>query len=433
MVEITFNQRPSETDYNKVIVSVEHDGAVPPSGNPAEYFLKITDPDGDVIKDSDFETVDFELDTGEDIQVEYALPVDTDGLALEGEYTFILRKKVGDAFGDYTAVFDFSRNTINADLQVSYDCYLGKLIVRDLTSYTGYDEDRLITVRHPAIPNVTPVDDTTSDEATLTVDLTHEYVTYQVTLETDTSITEDQEINVAEYEGEGSEDFSFIVLETVTASSTTEIVCDLDSCDLVGCIDSKLSDIYTKICQAGGIHSLSKAEQEFYTVVSTLLSMYTFYRKCKNQSKAREYYDRIKEYLDGCDCDCSTSPKTLSRAENIVYLQGDDGLGADFEWFDGTRDGDTGVFQYGVQAGQILWINFRGTDTFSSADFPISVGSIPSSVVNTLSPTPRSFPIVSNAAGAYIGKGFITSGGIITAQFPDTGSKSYEFFIAIPL
>lgn len=437
MVLVQFNVRPSEADNGKIIITVTHNFAVEPAASSdADYYIEIIDPDGDYVKEWDLDTPDFNIIADSDSEtLEYDLPLDSDGEVVEGEYIIKVRKQDGDVYGDYIYTYDFAHNAITADLSVEYDCYIAKLIVRDLTSYTGYTSDRLVTIRHPVIPNVTPVADTTSTAATTTVDLTHEYVTYQVILETDIELETEVEVDVEGFEGEGTEDFVIQVLETVTQSVTTEIVCDLDACDLIGCIDSKLSAIYTKICQNGGFNNLSKGDQEFYTVINTLMAMYTFYRKCKNQTKALEYYNRIKQYLGDCDCDCSTSPKTLSGADNIVYLQGDDGLSAEVEFLDGTPAAWTTAtfFKYAVQAEQLLFLNFKGSISTVVSDVARVVGSIPSGVVNAMPGSARQFIAFSSFASATRGIGFIASNGEVSVVFSSSGNPNVEFFAIIPL
>lgn len=267
-------------------------------------------------------------DTGLSGQVLVTIPTTSSGAYLNGNYTFrVVIDETGTGSGetvDDTIIYCFS-TSVNQDLdtEVIVDCYSKNVVVNDNTSYpTDADIVRLITVSPPTIAYEEAQDDFTTDESQLIVDLTrdsgvaYENVAYGVLITVQVSTSEITEINSSE------NNWNIGVTYAMTPYNQDEgIHCNFDPCGILECVNNEVTSILDTACKRGGIGALSKTDSDKLNLLQLYLSMYNYWRECKDYDQTNYYYDKIKALVGDCGCSAPTGPQAIPES-GIVYLRG---------------------------------------------------------------------------------------------------------------
>lgn len=315
---------PADANYGKLKITVLNDGADFGGSPDTTVEIGVVGP-LTTIKTITETTPDFDHrnpSPPEDYFIYVDMDTTTDGDFAKGNYTVsVFLKNEGTPTGldekTESNTFDFQPlvpQNIIPSVDVKMDCFVNKLIIEDQTNYGSYTiSSRELRIGHPNIPNVATPADTTTADLQITVDISYEYVAYDITLDVDVS-TQSVDGN-----------FTYNLLENVTYYESKDIVCDVDLCDLIDCIDKINDDFYAKAQKAGGVSEVSDADKDLYLQLMTTLSLYNNHVYKKSARKQQSLYEQLKALIFDCDCDCDTptQPRILSTPDGTVYITGD--------------------------------------------------------------------------------------------------------------
>ena len=288
-----------------------------PSG--VEWFIGVVGPYGTIkalpnpILEST--TPDLDGNTGQ------VLVTPTDPLDA-GEYVFTIVywdkfELNGDRAVQQTITYTFCYEPLRQFvLGVSDDCV--NLRVQDLTSYPANTAfTRSMVVRYPEIPKLQTPPDVTYTVADVDHSLAHtdskiyEFVTWVVTGESSGTFQEVSGVWTITYMSTYQQD-----------SVNHEVLCNLDLCGAIACMDTWWTEIRANLCNMNGWQNLPTATQtELFQLLGDI-NMFNYYVNCNDTTNARIYYNRVKEVIGDTCADevpkVATSPSPYSNTWTLV-------------------------------------------------------------------------------------------------------------------
>ena len=325
-VTALFELNPAAANYGKLVVTttvIEGDSVEASVLGPDAVNYPLTLTDG-------MAAVGFDAKVG-------LLPLieDVDGNFVQGDYvvSVIVEEGEGDEenFAE-TFCLDTDQSKV-LDITTVVDCYAKKVVVTDATVYPdGSTQSRSIRVVHPVLTVAGDEADSTTTTTQLIVDMTrdndiaYDNVTYTATV---TSIN-----TISEVVG----DITFRIRYAMTPfREEIKVMCNLDACGIISCVDTKIQDIIAKACKRGGMGALSQTDKDTVSFLQLYLAMYNYAIACKDYDKINFYYAELKKITGECDCETTDEPTPIAET-GIVYLTGPQGeAGEEYEfteWID---------------------------------------------------------------------------------------------------
>ena len=272
---------------------------------------------------------------------------DVDGNFVQGNY--VVNVIVEEGEGDEENLSETFCLKTNQDKTLTIttlvDCFAKVVVVTDATVYPdGSTQTRSIRVVHPVIVSEDDEADstTTTDELIVSLEresgISYENVQYTATV---TSIN-----TVAEVVG----DMTFQIRYNMTSfQEDIKVMCNLDACGIISCVDTKMQEIKDRACKRGGMSNLSQTDKDTLMLLSNNLMMYNYFITCKDYDRINFYYNELKSLTGDCDCSPENVPKAIPDS-NIIYLTGPQGpAGEEYtftEWIE--VDDFTSDFQAGT-------------------------------------------------------------------------------------
>lgn len=247
---------------------------------------------------------------------------DVDGNFLQSNYTVNVIVNEGEVDEENLAETFCLKTNQSKDLSITtlVDCFAKVVVVTDATVYPdGSTQTRSIRVVHPVIVSEADEADSTTTTDELIVSLERDSgVSYENTQYTATVTS----INtIAEVVG----DMTFQIRYNMTSfQEDIKVMCNLDGCGIIACVDEKIQEIKDRACKRGGMSSLSTTDKDTLTLLQMNLAMYNFYISCKDYDKINFYYNELKAITGDCDCAPENVPVAIPDT-NIVYLTGPQG------------------------------------------------------------------------------------------------------------
>lgn len=238
------------------------------------------------------------------LEVLVDIPLGSDGNYVLGEYTFHLYMKDGEYENDigalynedFTYSFDFQTVVSNlttfgtAVLAAEFNCATGDITSTDSTELDGYTlVERIHRLTPPNVPgNPAPVSVTTA-ATILTEPFAWNNAYYQISLSV-----------IRSYEQEADADWTFTVLEMLTAQTTLHIVCGTAMCDAAACVADQITTLEELACDHGSWSNIpqkdmSKALKKVFYGLAALL-----YKECGDYNSSATYAATAGD----CDCGC---------------------------------------------------------------------------------------------------------------------------------
>lgn len=304
-VLFTFDTRSVSANNGQIVVSMANTDA---PGTPYDFYIQITAPSGEVIKEMP-DTPDATLNGGTTGIVTVDIPLDSNGDYLEGEYAFVTRRD--DQAADDTTVNDTytytsHNNPDNLDGSVTFtvtlSCLTGRILAKDDTDYTTLGltlDDREISIIPPAIDTQ---DDAVSASTQATLVVAYTNVTYEAVLSV--SLTWDEE--------DLGSSVTAASTGTITKLVEVDVECETGGiCESLECIGEQLTKAYNEACAAGGYSRLASASKDKIEWAMMNLSMAKFKYDCGEVVDSATYLTRAKEGINcGCGCSGTTSNST---------------------------------------------------------------------------------------------------------------------------
>jgi len=260
---------------------------------------------------------------------------DVDGNFVQGDYVVSVIVEEGEGDEENFAETFCLDTDQSKDLNITtvVDCYAKAVVVTDETVYpTGSTQSRSIRVVHPVLTVVDDEADSTTTATQLIVsmirdnDIAYDNMTYTATV---TSIN-----TITEVVNENGKAISFLIRYAMTAfREEIKVMCNLDACGIISCVDTKIQEIAAKACKRGGMGALSQVDKDTISFLQLYLAMYNYAIQCKDYDKINFYYDELKKVIGDCDCEC-TDTLTAIADNGIIYLKGDTGAAgaSGIEW-----------------------------------------------------------------------------------------------------
>lgn len=314
-VTVEFDIQPNSSDYGKIVITVTNDVINAPLVNNIHAYISIEGPNGTVKAKTYPSTEDIAIiGTGNSGTYKADIPTDSDGDFVTGSYVFDIdiedrNDPDGTPLESETATYTFTPEGITPDLQVKVDCITKKLVATDATAYGDLTPARTITIDHPVVPNVSDPTNTTTSTSQQIIDITKNNVTYNVTLFSDISQTSTT----------GS--YTFTLTESVEAFKSIYVQCDLDLCNLIDCINSKVKTLIGDC----GLTDMPPAKKKELDAIRLNLAMYHHWLACNNWEEASYYYNKLKELIPNTVCADDTVVQDISDHDGFQYLQGETG------------------------------------------------------------------------------------------------------------
>lgn len=299
---ILFDFVSTSPNNGKIVASITDTA---PSGTKNVYY-EILGPLG-VVRSPDFNTPDGTLTIGTPTanMPLVTVPMDSYGDWLEGTYT--IKFHISDALLPPPPIYDAQASTflldvkkqgttncvIKPSIEVNIDCHCLKMLVSDVTAYTGVTLiSREITIVPPTIPNTPAPVNITTVQPNIEIDFSYTNVSYGITL-----------YSVYEHTYNNGE---ITVQEDIAGTDTYKIVCQRNLCKLIKCLEEKVNALIKKAAKVGGFESLPLELRDEYYLLQQYLFLYNVFANCGDWVKADKYFDLLSAALD-CDCGCSNS------------------------------------------------------------------------------------------------------------------------------
>jgi hypothetical protein len=318
-VVVNFILDSAHTNYGKIEISVDTD-----FGILTEHFIAVEGPVGTVKSLPGIADV-----VAADATVLVDIPLLSNGNLMLGDYSIQVRVDedgLGASIHDETQDFCVTApvgHEQDLDLEILTDCYARKLVVSDNTDYPDDDTvTRTITIQHPTIAHTDDVADTVSSESEVTVSIVrsngvaYENVSYGVTVVV--QIQKDDVLTPSVMDAWTNR----ITWAPNPHTSQEPIVCNIDPCGIIACVDDTWQELAAKACKSAGISGLPAADKDKAFKISMNMSLYMYFLKCKNPTEASFYYDELKKLVNNCGCaDPGTSPSPIGNS-GIEYISG---------------------------------------------------------------------------------------------------------------
>lgn len=335
MIKVTFDQNPSSITYKKILIFIENSGSLmSPLQENTKVDLAVSTSISEVFQQNE---ILFLEGFGSSGTFAFDAPLDSIDRIIKGTYTFDFKLYSDEVSSELEAVYELEVDDVckNDELEISHDidCYVGKLVVKDDTDYTGLTiADYRIEVSHPIISGETPIPVTSTTEKELVVDVPYDNVEYQI------SVSATKTVSTTQIISEQTVSVTFASVTLLSYNSKQAVQCNSDICGVISCVDSRIKELISQACAKGGLGNLSKSEQSRLELMNVYLSLYVHHQSCNNSESSKYYYDKLKE-LVGSDCNGCDTPKKLVKGSNVLYLQGDSAYQI---WLD---DGNEGTEQ----------------------------------------------------------------------------------------
>lgn len=315
IAKTTFTTKLGDANDGKITIFAN--GSAVPSLNTYMVGYSVVDPTGVEIKAMpgiglfDFDFIGGGVGAS---QSTLAIPVDTDGKYLKGDYVINIRYQI-DTASAITAPVTLTRTYYYAPvvnpgdatgsdvvLTVSASCVTGLIKGIDNTVYTGRTiSARTLTLFPPTITGQpTPANTVASGTSgTLTAQTTtlFDNVTWNASLDCSWSSTSAGDFDIDE------------VVRTINAKEIP-VTCQLDYCALANCVEADFNALATETCGTGGFAALSPTQIGNILYKSQLFMLGFLKEQCGDMVAAKKYFDQLKEVSGDCGCGCSdtTSP-----------------------------------------------------------------------------------------------------------------------------
>lgn len=319
--QILIDLDSNSVDNGNIVTSFEN--TTIGAGVTENIYYQVTSPSKAVIKSFDFGTPDGILTLAQPSanMPLVPLPVVANGNYEEGTYK--VEFKVEDAAfpGTYIDVFlDFildvkkqgDDNCIKKGLiGFDIDCFCLKMTVTDQTDYSDVTlVSRELTIVPPTIPNQpAPVNIQTTDPS-ITFSFEYSGVTYNANLY---SVYEHffTPINTST-----TGTFPDVTIrESLDFTQAQKVVCDLNLCKLLKCIDDFFIATKKEAAKLGGLKFLPVQKWEDWQCIENLLIRYQAAAACNNVTQLEKIFAELQE-VTGCDCGCGGT----SSSDEIVKL-----------------------------------------------------------------------------------------------------------------
>lgn len=287
---IVFELRSGEANYGKIVVTNEN----PFATGQEEVFIQITSPDGELIKEFDFDNADLVLDGG---PTEYTIdiPETSDDDWMAGTYLVeISEQQAGDpgVYTNETYEFYWSALELTAAIGFSANCVCGKLTVTDETAYgTSTIIERTMKIIPPYIAGQDAPTPTESSTATTIISFGYANVKYQTILQVS--------VERVIIDGVTSN-------EEFTKTQWNDVVCDYDFCGLLACVRTEYTRIQNLATQKGGIKHIAAHELDVWLKLNRDFQLHNAYITCGDYAAAQALYETIKDDLN-CQCGCGSA------------------------------------------------------------------------------------------------------------------------------
>jgi uncharacterized protein YfiM (DUF2279 family) len=227
----------------------------------------------------------------------------------DGDYTFyIAQDPNADSSQRVSQNVSFNWDSVQEFvLNVSHDCVTIKVV--DGTSYpngTGIPDSRNMNITYPVVPGVVNTDLVGTNAGILQISmvladgLVWEYVTWQI-----------QGTSSGIFQQLGEKNWTIEYPVSYEGSKNFDVICALDPCGVIDCVDAAWLELYDESCSRGGYSKLPTAQADNLIELLGNLTLYTHWAKCGNMEKALVYYDRLVS-LTSVTCSQSTDPRPVS-------------------------------------------------------------------------------------------------------------------------
>jgi len=254
---------------------------------------------------------------------------DVDGNFVQGDYVVNVIVEEGEMDEENISETFCLKTNQDKTLTITtlVDCFAKVVVVTDATVYPdGSTQSRSIRVVHPVIVSEDDEADDTTTTTQLIVPLerasgiSYENVQYTATV---TSIN-----TITEVVG----DISFLIRYNMTSfQEDIKVMCNLDACGVISCVDTKMQEIKDRACKRGGMSNLSQTDKDTLMLLSNNLMMYNYFITCKDYDRINFYYEELKSLTGDCDCAPENVPTAILDT-NIIYLTGPQGVaGEEYE------------------------------------------------------------------------------------------------------